>query len=277
MLRNGLKPATPAGFLVEEGCVIVSPQNSRVKLARQLQQRRDSREAEGLFVAEGARLVTDLIQAGMHAAFIILSDTPTAQDWRATCDIPVDCLVVSEQTMRGLSGEVTPPGILAVFHTPAPPDLAATRAASTLLVLDGLRDPGNLGACLRVAAGADCRHVLLAPGCVDLYNPKVLRGAMGAHARLLMWQCSWSDIRAVCAGRDVWVADAFGRRDYDMVDWRQPNALVIGGEAAGVSLEARSMATGQLRIPLANRVESLNAAVACGVILFEAARQRRRA
>ncbi len=257
--------------------MFVSPQNPRVKLARQLQRSRDFREAEGLFVAEGARLVGDLIQAGMRAVFVILSDVPAAQDWRASRDIPVDYLVVSEQTMRGLSGEVTPPGILAVFHMPAVPDPAAARSAPTILVLDGLRDPGNLGACLRVAAGADCRHVLLAPGCVDLYNPKVVRGAMGAHARIVAWQCPWPDIRTVCEGRDVWVADASGRRDYDAVDWRQPNAVVIGGEATGISLEARSLATGALRIPLANQVESLNAAVACGVILFEAARQRRRA
>ncbi len=257
--------------------MIVSPQNPRVKLARQLQQRRDFREAEGLFVAEGARLVDDLIQAGMRAAFVILSDIPTARDWRASRDISADCLIVSEQTMRGLSGEVTPPGILAVFHMPAAPDPAAARSAPTILVLDGLRDPGNLGACLRVAAGADCRPVLLSPGCVDLYNPKVVRGAMGAHARILAWQRPWSDIRSVCEGRAVWVADAAGLRDYDTVDWRQPNAIVIGGEAAGISPEARNMAAGALRIPLANHVESLNAAVACGVILFEAARQRRRA
>jgi len=256
---------------------MVSPQNSRLKLARQLQQRRDCREAEGLFVAEGARLVDDLIDAGLRLAFVVLSDTPAARDWRASRDIPADYLVVSGQTMRGLSGEVTPPGILAVFHTPAAPDPAAARSAPTILVLDGLREPGNLGACLRAAAGADCRYALLSPGCVDLYNPKVVRGAMGAHARIVAWQCPWSDIRKVCEGRDVWVADASGQRDYDTVDWRQPNAVVIGGEAAGVSPEARNAATGALRIPLANRVESLNAAVACGVILFEAARQRRRA
>lgn len=255
---------------------MVSPHNPRVKLARQLQQRRDAREAERLFVAEGARLVDDLVQAGLRAAFIILSDTPAAQEWRAAYP-DAECLVVSEQTMRGLSGEVTPPGILAVFHMPATLESATARAAPIILVLDGLRDPGNLGACLRVAAGADCRHVLLAPGCVDLYNPKVVRGAMGAHARLLVWQSSWSEIRSACEGRDVWVADASGRRDYDAVDWRQPNAVVIGAEAAGISPEARALAAGALRIPLANQVESLNAAVACGVILFEAARQRRRA
>lgn len=255
--------------------MIVSPHNWRIKLARQLQQRRDVREAEGLFVAEGARLVDDLVQAGMRAAFVILSDTPAARDWSSS-RAAIDCLVVSEQTMRGLSGEVTPPGIMGVFHIPALPDPATARSVTTLLALDGLRDPGNLGACLRVAAGADCRHVLLLPGCVDLYNPKVVRGAMGAHARIVAWQCSWSDIRMMCEGRDVWVADASGQRDYDTVDWRQPNAVVIGGEADGISAEARNMATGALRIPLANQVESLNAAVACGVILFEAARQRRR-
>ncbi|MCS7060022.1 MAG: RNA methyltransferase [Anaerolineae bacterium] len=254
--------------------MIVSPQNPRVKLARRLQQRRDAREAEGLFVAEGTRLVDDLAAAGMQIAYAIVADRPTAHAW---CDRypQVDRLLVSDHTMRGLSTEVTPPGVLAVFHIPKTPSLHLFEQAPILLILDALKEPGNLGACLRVAAGADCRHVLLSPGCVDLYNPKVVRGAMGAHARILARQCDWPDMRTLCAGRPVWAADAAGAHDYDAMDWRRPSALILGGEAEGVSSEARDMASGAVRIPLANRVESLNVAVACGVILFEIARQRR--
>ena len=254
--------------------MITSPHNPRIKLIRQLQQRREIRDAEGLFVAEGNRLAEDLLRAGMQVAFVCVVDGPLAQGW-VSAHPALERLVVSEQTMRGLSSEVTPPGVLAVFHKPAPIPFDAANSAPIILVLDGLRDPGNLGACLRVAAGADCRHVLLSPGCVDLYNPKVVRGGMGAHARLIARQADWADIRAECAGRSTWVADAAGSQPYDAVAWREPNAVIIGSEATGVSLEARGIATGTLTIPLANHVESLNAAVACGVILFEAARQQR--
>jgi TrmH family RNA methyltransferase len=254
--------------------MLTSLQNPRVKLIRQLQQRREAREREGLFVAEGVRLTDDFVQAGMQAAFAFVADTPVGRDWQRAHP-GVESVVVSDAVMREVSVETTPPGVLAAFHLP-PATLSdvARQSYSLILVLDALRDPGNLGACLRVAAGADCKLVLLAPGCVDAYNPKVVRGGMGAHARLTIAGLSWDEIGQVCAGQQVWVAEASGARRYDQVPWREPNVLVIGGEASGISPAARQLATGAVCIPLANQVESLNAAVACGVILFEAARQR---
>lgn len=254
---------------------MTSPQNPRIKLARQLQHSRDAREAEGLFVAEGARLVDDLLGAGLVARFACVGEHPAAQAWRKTHP-DLECLQVTDTVMRGLSSETTPPGVLAIFEMPSPPaGSPEDREAPVILILDGLREPGNLGACLRVAAGADCRRVLLAPGCVDLYNPKVVRGAMGAHARVLARHAAWDEIGAACAGRPAWAAAAGGAMSYDAVDWREQIAVIVGSEAAGISQPAQALATGTLAIPLANGVESLNAAVACGVILFEAARQWR--
>jgi TrmH family RNA methyltransferase len=254
--------------------MLTSLQNPRVKLTRQLQQRREAREREGLFVAEGVRLTDDFIQAGMQASFAFVADTPVAQEWQLAHP-GVECIVVSDAVMREVSVETTPPGVLVVFRLPEVTlDDIQRQAHSLILILDALRDPGNLGACLRVAAGADCKLVLLAPGCVDAYNPKVVRGGMGAHVRLTVASLGWDEIGQVCAGRPVWAAEANGARRYDEVPWREPNALIIGGEASGISPDARRISTGAVYIPLANRVESLNAAVACGVILFEAARQR---
>jgi TrmH family RNA methyltransferase len=254
--------------------MLTSLQNPRVKLARQLQQRREAREKEGLFVAEGVRLTDDFIQAGMQPAYAFVTGSPAAQEWQ-TAHTGVECTVVSDAVMREVSVETTPPGVLVVFHLPALNlDEVRRQAHPLILVLDALRDPGNLGACLRVAAGADCRLVLLAPGSVDAYNPKVVRGGMGAHARLTIIGAGWDEISSLCVGRQVWAAEANGARRYDEVPWREPNALIIGGEASGISPQARRISTGAVCIPLANHVESLNAAVACGVILFEAARQR---
>jgi TrmH family RNA methyltransferase len=254
--------------------MLTSLQNPRVKLARQLQQRREIREREGLFVAEGVRLTDDFVQAGIQAAFAFVADAPNVQAWQQAHP-GVECTVVNDAVMREVSVETTPPGVLVVFRQPEVKlDDVKRQAYPLILILDALRDPGNLGACLRVAAGADCRLVLLAPGCVDAYNPKVIRGGMGAHARLTIASLGWEEIGQVCAGHSIWSANAAGARRYDEVPWVEPNALIIGGEASGISSQARHISTGAVCIPLANQLESLNAAVACGVILFEAARQR---
>ncbi|MCL4507119.1 MAG: RNA methyltransferase [Chloroflexi bacterium] len=255
--------------------MLTSTQNKRVKLARQLQHQRDSREREGLFVAEGARLVDDFIRAGLIAQFAFATGDTAGQQWQADHAM-LDTLLVDEAVMRAVSVETHPPGVLAVFSIPATsPEQIRSSLPGQILILDAIRDPGNLGACLRVAAGADGRLVILSPGSVDPYNPKVLRGGMGAHARLIVSNMDWDAIHDVCQGRSVWAAEAVGSCSYDSVPWRDPNAVIIGGEATGISADAHRLASGTISIPLANQVESLNAAVACGVILFEAARQRR--
>ena len=255
--------------------MLTSAQNTRVKLIRQLQQRRETREEERLFVAEGARLTDDFLCAGMRPRFALISQTVSALEWQNS-HRDVECLLVSDAVMRSVSLETSSPGVLVVFEMPAAKsDIAAVNPQAPVLIVDGLRDPGNMGACLRVAAGAGCEHVILAPGSVDAYNPKVIRGGMGAHARLNLCSMEWGEIRAACQQRHVWVAEASGATTYDAVDWREPSALVIGSEADGISAAAGALAYGAVSIPLSSQLESLNAAVACGVILFEAARQRR--
>ena len=125
--------------------------------------------------------------------------------------------------------------------------------------------------------------MLLAPGSVDAWNPKVVRGGMGAHARLAIHPFAWQDLSAridqhkqAGAPCRVIAATAQGSLRYDALDWcdAAPTYVVLGGEASGLSAEALGLMTASVRIPLARDLESLNAAVACGVILFEAARQR---
>jgi TrmH family RNA methyltransferase len=177
---------------------------------------------------------------------------------------------VSEGVLAACADTETPQGVLAVvpFVDLAPrPGLA--------LVVDGVRDPGNLGTILRSAEAAGAGQVLLAPGTVDVYNPKVVRGAMGAHFRLPVAALDWRAIAGRVAGRAVWLADAAGGVTYDAVDWRQPSALIVGGEAEGAGEEAAALGQGRVSIPMAGGTESLNAAMAATVILFEVARQRR--
>ncbi|MBC7225129.1 MAG: RNA methyltransferase, partial [Anaerolineae bacterium] len=115
----------------------------------------------------------------------------------------------------------------------------------------------------------------LPPGTVDPTNPKVVRAAMGAHFRLpLRPRAAWDAIAERLSGRPTWLAAPQGGTPYDQVDWKAPSALIIGGEAEGASPEAEALATGRVHIPMAQGVESLNAAVAAAVLLFEARRQR---
>jgi TrmH family RNA methyltransferase len=179
---------------------------------------------------------------------------------------------VSERVMKAMADTVSPQGVLAVVPFV---ELELPPGPSLGLVVDGLRDPGNLGAILRSANATGVEQVILAPKTVDPYNPKVVRGAMGAHFRLPIQALSWPEITEALVGVEVLLADVRGEQVYYEVDWAKTSALIIGGEAYGASGEAKELATATIAIPMHGGVESLNAAVAASVILFEAARQRR--
>ncbi len=237
--------------------------------------RRDRRAAEGAFVVEGRRAVHDALQTGaVPRLLLVRQDEP--ESWR---DLPlpaaVHARVVERRLFDRLSDVQTPQGILAVFPFPSlgrvlddPVPLA--------LVIDRLRDPGNLGTLLRSAAAAGVNAVYLSPETVDPWNPKVVRAGMGAHFRVPLITLdvgTLDELRQRLPRRMV--ASAAATRPYDASDWTGAAALVIGGEAEGVGPELKAWGTEEIGIPLEHGVESLNAAVAGAVILFEAARQRR--
>ena len=183
----------------------------------------------------------------------------------------VPCYEVSEAVMEACSDTETPQGVLAVV---AQPELPRLERPTLTLILDRLRDPGNMGTILRTALAAGIDQVLLAPGTVDATNPKVVRAGAGAHFRLPVAARSWDAIAQAVTGSRVFVAAAGGDQTYTEVDWRGPVALIVGGEAFGAGEEARILAQGTVSIPMSSQVESLNAAIATAVILFEIRRQR---
>jgi TrmH family RNA methyltransferase len=145
---------------------------------------------------------------------------------------------------------------------------------SLAVVADGIADPGNLGTLLRTAWAAGVEAVFLTPGTVDAYNPKTVRSAMGAHFHLPLVSDTNEGILERLAGLELWLAEPRGGLPYDDLDARHPMALVIGQEAHGASAFWRSRAAGAVSIPMVSSVESLNAAIAAAVILFEVRRQR---
>ena len=258
--------------------MITSTENPKVKLARSLLERRGRVEA-GQCLAEGVRLIEDAMRVGVVPTLVFFvasaADSPRAV---ALLDAArsAGALVweLSRAVFGALSDTNTSQGIIAVLPIPHPsfppnPDL--------ILVLDQVRDPGNLGTILRSAEAAGANPLLLTKGCTDPWNPKVLRAGMGAHFRLsLIVDQGWDEIARIVDTRPLWLADAHAAIPYDRVDWTHPSALVIGGETSGISDEAARIGAGRIAIPMAGRAESLNAAMAATAILFEAARQRRR-
>jgi RNA methyltransferase, TrmH family len=250
--------------------MITSPQNEKVKLVRALQDRAKTRRKEGKIVLEGARLVRDACQQGHQPDFVFY--TSGNIDVTFLANYAIEPIPVSEEVMRAISDTQQPQGVIGVFPMPNP-DFPPE--ASRILILDSIRDPGNLGTILRTAAAAGVEAVLLSPTCVDPYNPKALRGGMGAHFRIPLSEANWERIATSCYNKMVYVADSEGDLSYDAADWSAAWAIIIGGEAHGAGGEALSLAHHRVYIPMAAATESLNVAIAAGVILFEAARQQR--
>jgi TrmH family RNA methyltransferase len=228
-------------------------------------------------VVEGLRLAQEALDAGLpiREAFYTEAFAESAPG-KSLIDACVarseSSWEVSPDVMQVLSDTETPQGILLVMPIP---DLPCDEEAPFILIPDNVRDPGNLGTMLRAAWAAGVSQVLLPPGTVDYTSPKVVRAGMGAHFHLPLRRAAWDEIRAVVARADVWLAEAGQGTPYDAVDWRGRVALIVGGEAEGAGPAGRTLAAGRhVVIPMARGVDSLNAAMASAIVLFEAARQR---
>jgi RNA methyltransferase, TrmH family len=258
--------------------MITSIDNPRVKEARKLQQRRH-RYKTGTFLIEGMRLVDDALQSKAHLREVyfapeLIENQPGGQHLLTRLlDSGVECVACSTAVLISLTETVTPQGIAAVATMP---QLPVREGLTLVVVLDGVRDPGNAGTLLRAGEAAGVELAVLGPETVDPFNDKVVRAAMVAHFRLPLRVCStWPAIQQILpAAIPYYVAQAHAPLAYDLVNWRTPAVLIIGGEAAGASSMAHEVAQ-PVAIPMQGQVESLNAAIAGAVILFEAARQRR--
>ena len=241
--------------------------------ARDLQ-RRKGRERQQLFVCEGVRAIEELIRSplairGVVAAPALLAAARGAA-LRAAIDargIPV--LEVDERDFESAATTDSPQGVLAIAEIPERSvESLAIPPRARLLVLDAVQDPGNAGTMLRTAAALGAAAALAAPGAVDLWNAKVVRSAMGALFHFPALAASWIELDSLLARNDIplWGADAAG----DPVERIAPPtsvAVVVGNEGAGLSDDARARCTRFVGISLAPEIESLNVAVAAGILL----------
>lgn len=256
--------------------MLTSIKNPRIQQIRKLQGSSRTRREEGLFVIEGIRLVEECLQAGWEPQAILY--TPDLN--QRGLDLVEQFIIqgravtpVAPHVMQAASDTQTPQGILAVL-----PWRAVRRPENLdfVVVVDGVRDPGNMGTILRTATAAGVQALFIPPGNVDPLVPKVVRAAMGAHFKLAIEQLDWAGIQQVLdqQGLVTYLADSSSGPPYAQCDFRTGTALVIGGEAAGAGQEAQHAVAQQVHIPMTGQVESLNAAVAAAVLMFEVVRQR---
>ncbi len=275
--------------------LITSPHNPRIAKLRDLHTPR-GRKKSGLFLMEGPHLLEALLQATILPQEVyyqpeLLQRTTAGRTLLAqllhTPGLAAEQLIeVSERVIEALGDVQTSQGVvsvlpLAAFQTQTVQAHRALRPRPILLILDSIADPGNMGTILRTALAADVHEVLLTANCVDCYSPKVVRAAAGAHIALpietyLSWSAIATKVTNHCVGTPrVLLAEAGSPHLYYEQDLTKPFVLIIGNEAQGPSSQARTLATETITIPLANNVESLNAAMATGIILYEAVRQAR--
>lgn len=248
---------------------------ARLKQLRALTSRK-GREEEGLFIAEGPLLIDEGFKAGVFARYVViqqggepLSDKVTAAGARCRSE-GIECFTATPQEFADCADTVNSQGILAVYGIPRyslAPLLA--RPELTLLVLDNVREPGNLGTIVRQAAAFDCGALLLIKGCVDAYNNKAVRSSMGGifHVPIFdeltpedaMGKLSEHGVWPYVAARDG--ANAFG------ISFPPKTAFVIGGETEGVQPFWDERHVIKVGIPQTERVESLNAAVAASIFM----------
>ena len=256
--------------------MITSDKNPKIKHIRLLQTSSRKRKKDGLFVIEGVRLVEEAKSAGCDFDIIIYSDFLSQRGCGILNELRdqyIQMEEVSPKIMRLISDTESPQGILAVVGLPK---LEIPEYINFVLILDAVRDPGNLGTIMRTAVAAGVQVVFLSDDSTDPYSPKVLRSGMGAHFSIPIQTIVLDNFEKDIAkfGLRKLLADVSGGSIYTEVDLRVPLALIIGGEAEGVGDKSRLLADECLHIPMAGGNESLNAAVAAGILMFEVVRQR---
>ena len=247
--------------------MITSKTNPHIKQVKQLLSSAKARKESGLFVVEGDRMVSEvpvesiryLYVSESHEKEFDLSRFPRYE-------------TVGDEAFKFMADTVNPQGVLAVLKQPSYSADALLKAGpdSLYLILDDVRDPGNLGTMIRTAEAAGVSAVIMSPGCADIFNPKVIRSTMGSIFRMPFVTAELVPAieKLKKSGVTVYGAAMDGAVSFKDVDYKGSSAFVIGNEANGISDEVLSSVSMKIKIPMAGKVESLNAAISAAVLLL---------
>lgn len=261
--------------------MITSTANQKVKNVVALQKKAKERKEQRLFVAEGRKMVLEVLRDAPEAVAEVyvtgeyLGDAKQAEE---LCGVSYE--MVSESVMKAMAETLEPQGILALVRMPEYDfDRLWQQEDGLWIALENLRDPGNLGTILRTAEAAGVSGVILSPESVDIYNPKVIRSTMGAIFRVPhFYPENFAEVLNAMKqdGATLYAAHLAGTMFYDEPEYKGRSVILIGNEANGLSDEISSRADCLVRIPMEGKAESLNAAVAAALMMYEGYRARRR-
>ena len=260
---------------------ITSRDNSLLRQARAV---RDGKVDDSIYI-EGLRLSEEALRSGLQIQAVIYSGQLAKKDRAAQLIRELEAVaektaVVSEKLLESISYTKTPQGVVVIADRPVidSQNFVARQGDNPfLIILHRINNPVNVGAILRTAEAAGSTGVITTEGTADPFSPKALRGAMGAVFRLPIWTgatypqaiewCRDNKMQSICA-------DVHAAQNYTEVGWNGPTAIVMGAESAGLSPEEMSLTDHSVRIPMKGATESLNVAVAAGILLYEAGRHR---
>ena len=254
--------------------LITSKDNEFIKHLKKLKEKK-YREEYGEFIVEGSKMIQEAIVENANIKQIVICDDSKEQysfSKEFLYEIAkYDCVYVSEKVFSGITDVITPQGILAVIDKKSE-NCEIDYSSDLFLVLDNIQDPGNMGTILRTADSINLKQIIVSKGTADPYNPKVVRSTMGAifRVKVIEKDSLVNVVKEMKKHRIKTYATSLSTETtiYD-VDFKK-SAIIIGNEANGVSKEILEIADNKIRIPMPGKAESLNAAVATGIILYEA-------
>lgn len=257
--------------------MITSTSNPQIKRLLQLQKKGKIRNEENVFIIEGLRMFEEVPQERVEKVYISESFYKNKKEELNLSNFSVE--ILSDQVFKHVSDTQTPQGILCIVEQKkySPEELLDIENPH-FIVLDNLQDPGNVGTIVRTAEGAGVDAVFMSKDCVDIYNPKTIRSTMGSIFRMpIIYMEDTLTLLAKFKEKGVtsYAAHLGGKCSYDKEDYRRGTAILIGNEGNGLREEVSRQADVWVRIPMQGQVESLNAAIAASVFMFEVARQRR--
>lgn len=257
--------------------MITSTNNPQIKRLLQLQKKHKARNEENVFVVEGLRMFVEVPKERVEKVYVSETFYNKKKQELSLQDFPIE--ILADNVFRHVSDTQTPQGVLCVVKQKNYElDKLLNIENPHFMVLDNLQDPGNLGTIVRTAEGAGVDAVFMSKDCVDIYNPKTIRSTMGSIYRMPIIYIE--DIEALLdkfkgKGIKSYAAHLDGVNSYDKEDYRLGTAILIGNEGNGLREEVAKKADVWVRIPMEGQVESLNAAIAAAVMMFEVSRQRR--
>lgn len=256
--------------------MITSASNAQVKRLVQLNKKAKLRRAENVFIIEGTRMFEETPRDRIEKVYV--SESFYEKNPGCVSGLPNE--ILSDSVFLKAADTVAPQGIMAVVRRgELKREELLKKHNPFLLILDDLKDPGNLGTIMRTAEGAGVDAVIMSSDTVDIYTPKAVRATMGSIYRVpFIIETDLKSLLRELTSRGIrtYAAHLEGRKNYDEADYTGGCAFLIGNEGNGLRDEITDEATDRIIIPMKGSLESLNAAMAAGILMYEASRQRRK-